>query len=110
MMPSFDKTTPAYQMIKKLSKLRKESFAIQQGTYIERWISNDVLVYERNAGDDVVVVAMNLGNSTSVNAINLGLANGTYDNVLGGDQVVVANGSATFNLDQNEVIVLHTKN
>ncbi|QFT11803.1 alpha-amylase family glycosyl hydrolase [Vibrio sp. THAF190c] len=110
MMPSFDKTTPAYQMIKKLSKLRKESFAIQQGSYIERWISNDVLVYERNAGDDVVVVAMNLGNSTSVNAINLGLANGTYDNVLGGDQVVVANGSATFNLDQNEVIVLHTKN
>lgn len=108
MMPSFDTNTPAYQMIKKLSKLRKESYAIQQGSYIERWVSNDVLVYERNAGDDVVVVAMNLGNSTSVNAINLGLANGTYDNVLGGDQVVVSDGSGTFNLEQNEVVVLRT--
>ena len=109
MMPSFDTTTEAYQIIKKLSKLRKESYAIQQGAYIERWVNNDVLVYERNASDDVVVVAMNLGNRTSVNAINLGLANGTYDNVLGDDQVVVANGSATFNLEQNEVVVLHTQ-
>ncbi|MEF1186988.1 alpha amylase C-terminal domain-containing protein, partial [Vibrio sinaloensis] len=109
MMPSFDMTTPAFQIIKKLSKLRKESYAIQQGSYIERWVSNDVLVYERNAGDDVVVVAMNIGGNTSVNAINLGLANGTYDNVIGGDQVVVANGSATFNLDQNEVIVIRSK-
>ena len=109
MMPSFDKTTPAYQLIKALSQLRKESYAIQQGAYIERWVSNDVLVYERNAGDDVVIVAMNIGNSTSVNAINLSLENGTYDSVLGNEQVNVANGSATFNLDQNEVIVLRNK-
>lgn len=109
MMPSFSTNTPAFQLIKKLSKLRKESFAIQQGKYIERWVSNEVLVYERNAGDDVVVVAMNIGNATSVNAISLGLANGTYSNVIGGDDVVVANGSATFNLDQNEVIVLKSK-
>ena len=109
MMPSFDTTTPAYQIIKKLSKLRKESYAIQQGDYIERWVNNDVLVYERNAGDDVVVVAMNLGPQTSVNAINLGLSNGTYNSVLGSDEVVVANGMGTFNLDQNEIVILHTK-
>lgn len=109
MMPSFDTTTPAFQIIKKLSKLRKESYAIQQGSYIERWVNNDTLVYERNAGDDVVVVAMNMGSSTSVNVMSLGLANGTYTDVLGGDQVVVSNGTATFNLAQNEVIVLKTQ-
>lgn len=109
MMPSFDKTTPAYQVIKKLSKLRKESYAIQQGSYIERWVNNDVLVYERNAGDDVVVVAMNLGQQTSINAINLSLSNGTYNSILGSDQVVIANGRGTFNLDQNEVVVLRTQ-
>ncbi|WP_299018295.1 alpha-amylase family glycosyl hydrolase [uncultured Photobacterium sp.] len=107
-MPSFDQSTPAYGLIKKLSQLRADSFAIQQGLYIERWVNENVLVFERNAGDDIVLVAVNIGPATSVNVQNIGLANGSYPNLLDSDSVVVANGKAQINLQQNEVVVLRT--
>lgn len=96
-----------YNLIKKLSDLRKNSKAIQQGSYQQKWISDDVLVFERNSGNDTAVIAINIGSSTTVNVIKLGLADGSYHNIIGNDVVSVSNGKATFNLNQNEVIVLH---
>ncbi|ELR65919.1 Cyclomaltodextrin glucanotransferase [Photobacterium marinum] len=107
-MPGFDQSTPAYSLIKKLSDLRDDSFAIQQGNYVERWVNENVLVFERNAGDDVVLVAANIGPTTSVNVQNIGLANGTYQNLLDSNSVVVADGNAQISLKQNEVVILRT--
>ncbi len=105
--PSFAQDTPAFGVIKTLGNLRRTSPAIQQGTYAQKWVNNDVLVYERKSGSDVVVVAVNRGNAVTINVTNLGLANGSYTNLLGGDVVQVNAGGATFNLSTNEVVVLH---
>jgi cyclomaltodextrin glucanotransferase len=106
MMPGFDQTTTAFSMISKLANLRKNSPAIQRGTYAERWANADVLVYQRQSGADCAVIAVNRGPQTSVTVPNLCLANGIYSNIVGGDAVNLSGGTATLDLSQNEVIVL----
>jgi len=107
-MPSFDQSTEAFGIIKALADLRKVSPAIQNGSYTQRWLNDDILVYERKSGSDVVVVAVNKGSSKSINVVNLGLANGSYTSLVGSDTVSVTSGAATLHLDQNEAIVLHS--
>ncbi|WOX06858.1 alpha-amylase family glycosyl hydrolase [Microbulbifer pacificus] len=106
-MPSFSQTTSAFSMISALANLRAQSPALASGAYQQRWINQDVLVFERVSGSDVVTVAVNRGGSTSINVSNLVLADGQYSSLVGGDSVNVSGGSAVLNLDANEVIVLH---
>ncbi len=105
-MPSFSQSTPAFTMIKALADLRKDSAAIARGSYAEKWLNGDVLVFERNEGPDTVVVAVNKGAARSITVSNLGLADGTYNSLVGGDTVTVSGGGAVLNLAQNEVVVL----
>jgi len=105
-MPSFNQTTPIYTMIGALSKLRKDSIAIQRGTYTSRYITNDILVFQRQEGTDCAIVALNRGDKTTITVPKLCLANGAYTNKIGSDVVNVSSGTATFTLSQNEVVVL----
>ncbi len=105
-MPSFSQTTEAFNIISSLANLRKLSPAIARGTYQEKWLNGDVLVFERKEGDDTVVVAVNKGPSTSITVSALDLDNGTYNSLVGSDSVNVNAGQATLNLSQNEIIVL----
>lgn len=90
-MPSFNKNTTAYKIISELAPLRKSNPALAYGTYTERWINNDVLIYERQFGDSVVLVAVNRNTSSGYNITNLftNLPAGTYQDALGG----IKNGS-----------------
>lgn len=106
-MPSFSQTTAAFSLISALSELRKNSPAIQRGTYAERWVNADVLVFQRQEGSDCAVVAVNRGSPTTITVPNLCLANAAYTSKVGSDVVNVTSGSGTFNLSQNEVVVLH---
>ncbi|WP_288132475.1 alpha-amylase family glycosyl hydrolase [Microbulbifer sp.] len=106
-MPSFSETSDAFQLISALANLRENSPALASGSYSERWVNQDILVYERVEGSDVVMVAVNRGGSTSINVSNLALADGQYSSLVGSDSVSVSGGSAVLNLDANEVIVLH---
>lgn len=106
-MPSFSQTTAAFSMISALAELRKNSPAIQRGSYAERWVTADVLVFQRQEGSDCAVVAVNRGAATTITVPNLCLANAAYTSKVGGDVVNVTSGSGTFNLSQNEVVVLH---
>ncbi|MFC3115104.1 alpha-amylase family glycosyl hydrolase [Cellvibrio fontiphilus] len=106
-MPSFSQTTAAYTMISALAELRKNSPAIQRGTYAERWVNADVLVFQRQEGSDCAVVAVNRGAATSITVPNLCLGNAAYTSKVGSDIVNVTSGTGTFNLSQNEVVVLH---
>jgi cyclomaltodextrin glucanotransferase len=106
-MPSFSQTTAAFSMIGALSNLRKNSPAIQRGNYAERWVNADVLVFQRQEGADCAVVALNRGSATTITVPNLCLANAAYTSKVGSDVVNVTSGSGTFNLSQNEVVVLH---
>jgi len=105
--PSFSQTTPAYTLIGSLANLRKNSIAIQRGTYAERWATADILVFQRQEGSDCAVVAVNRGAAATITVPNLCLANAAYASVVGTDVVNVTSGSGTFNLSQNEVVVLH---
>lgn len=85
MMPGFDTTTPAYQEIATLSALRQSNPALAFGTHRQRWISDDVYVYERQFGADVVLVAINKGSSdTSLSGLNTALPAGAHPDYLGG--------------------------
>lgn len=100
MMTSFSTTTNAYQTIKSLSSLRKTNPAISYGTTAERWINNDVYIYERKFENNVVVVAINKGTtSTNISGLNTSLPSGNYSDVLAkklsGNDITVTSGDVT---------------
>jgi IPT/TIG domain/Alpha amylase, C-terminal all-beta domain len=85
-MTSFDTTTTAYKLIGQLASLRQSNDALGYGTYLQRWISNDVYVYERRFFNDVVLVAINKNDTVSYPITNLytALPPGTYNDYLNG--------------------------
>ena len=106
-MPGFRQDTEAFRIIQALTQLRKTSQAIQKGSYTQRWVNDDILVYERRYKDDVVLVALNRGSSTSINVSNLALKDDTYTSLVGSNTVNVQAGKAMLQLSQNEAVVLH---
>ncbi|OEF98984.1 hypothetical protein BHF71_10400 [Vulcanibacillus modesticaldus] len=86
MMPSFDTTTTAFQLISSLANLRKNNSAIQFGTTRERWINNDVYIYEYQFYNDIVLVAINRNTNSPYNISGLytSLPNGVYSDYLNG--------------------------
>jgi len=85
-MSSFDTSTTAYKLIGKLASLRQSNDAIAYGGWTQRWINNDVYIYERKFYNDVVLVAINKNNSSTYNisGLNTALPAGTYTDYLGG--------------------------
>ena len=100
-MTGFDKTTRAYQIISKLAPLRKSNPALAYGSTQQRWLNDDVYVFERVFGDNVVMTAINRNQSTGYQLTNLfsSLPNGTYNdvlgNLLGGGNITVTNGAVS---------------
>lgn len=113
MMTSFNTNTTAYNVIKKLAPLRKSNPAIAYGTQKQRWVNNDVYIYERQFGNNVALVAINRNLSTSyyITGLYTALPAGTYSDVLGGllngnNISVASDGSVTpFTLAPGEVAV-----
>jgi glycosidase len=117
MMPGFDTTTTAYQLVNKLSTLRRNNTALAYGSMGQRWINNDVYIYERKFFGNVVLVAINKNETTgySVSGLNTALPAGNYSDymtgLLGGLPIAVSSGSggnnpvATFTLPAHTVSV-----
>lgn len=114
-MPSFATTSTAFNVIKKLAPLRKSNPAMAYGTTQQRWINNDVYIYERKFGDSVAVVAINrnLSTAASISGLITSLPSGTYTDQLSGilnsGNITVGSGGAvtTFNLPAGGVGVWH---
>ena len=87
-MSSYSTTTPAYQIVSKLAALRQANDAIGYGTWKQRWINNDVYIYERQFFNDVVLVAINKSDTASypISGLITSLPAGSYSDVLGGLQ------------------------
>jgi len=110
-MTAFDNTTRNYQIITKLSALRAANPALGYGDTEQRWINNDVYIYEREYGDNIVLVAINRATSGSTNITGLftAMPAGTYTDqltgLLDGNAITVnANGSVNaFDLGAGEV-------
>ena len=100
-MSSYNTATTAYKLIAKLAGLRKSNDALGYGTWKQRWINNDVYIYERQFFNDVVLVAINKSDTAAYNITGLytALPAGTYADYLGGLQsgnpltVTAGNGS-----------------
>lgn len=86
MMTGFNTNTNAYKVIQKLAPLRKTNPALAYGTSQQRWINNDVYVYERKFGNNVALIAINRNTTTSytISGANTALPSGTYTDQLGG--------------------------
>lgn len=95
MMPAFDTTTTAYKVTNRLSTLRQNNPAIAYGSMAQRWINNDVYIYERRFFGSAVLVAINKSEATgySITGLNTALPAGTYADhltgLLGGASITV---------------------
>lgn len=112
MMNSFSTSTTAYNEIKTLSALRQSNPALAYGTYQQRWINNDVFIYERQFYNNVILVAVNKGSSSyAISGLDTDLPNGSYSDYLGsllhgGTTINVSNGAVgNFTLGANQVSV-----
>jgi glycosidase len=114
-MTNFSTATPAYSLVKKLSDLRKNNPAVAYGSMGQRWMNNDVYVYERKFNNNVVLVAINKSTTATYNVSGLltSLPAGTYADYLtgslSGSSLTVNTGTAgnnpavSFNVAPNAV-------
>lgn len=86
MMSSWSESTTAFGLIQKLAALRQTQPALQFGQHQQRWINDDVYIYERRFFDDVVLVAINKSASTpySISGLFTALPAGSYGDQLNG--------------------------
>lgn len=116
-MTSFSTTTAAYSLVKKLSDLRKNNPAVAYGSMGQRWMNNDVYIFERKFNNNVVLVAINKSTTATYNISGLltSLPAGTYTDYLtgslSGSSLTVNTGTAgnnpavSFNIAPNAVSV-----
>src|SRR5215472_5110992 len=85
-MSSFSTSTTAYKLIGQLSALRQSNDGLAYGGFQQRWINNDVYIYERKFFNDVVLVAINKNDTTSfsITGLNTALPPGNYSDYLAG--------------------------
>ncbi len=114
-MSSYNTTTTAYQLINKLATLRQSSNdALAYGGFQQRWLNNDVYIYERQFFNDVVLVAINKNDTTSyaISGLLTALPAETYSDylsgLLGGSSLTVAAGTGGNNPANNFTLPAHT--
>jgi glycosidase len=113
-MSSFDTTQTAYRLVKALAGLRQNNDALGYGSFQQRWINNDVYIYERRFFNDVVLVAINKNDSTSfpISGLFTALPAGTYtdflNGVLSGVSLTVQAGNGINNPAANFTLPAHT--
>ncbi|MGC2293964.1 MAG: alpha-amylase family glycosyl hydrolase [Candidatus Acidiferrales bacterium] len=114
MMSSFSTSTTQYNLIKDLATLRQNNDAVAYGSHTQRWINNDVYIYERQFYNSVVLVAINKNDSTSysITGLNTALPAGNYSDYLGGlmggSSIVVGSGSGGNNPVTGFTLNAHT--
>ncbi len=113
MMNSFSTSTTAYSLINQLSSLRKNNPAIAYGSMSQRWINNDVYIYERKFFNNVVLVAINKNETTSypISGLFTSLPAGARADYLGGSfggsSITVSSGAGGNNPVTNFTLGAH---
>ena len=113
-MTSFSTTTTAYQLINKLATLRQTNDALGYGLFQQRWLNNDVYIYERRFFNDVALVAINKNDSTAypISGLYTALPPGTYSDylngLLSGFSLTVQPGNGINNPTANFTLPAHT--
>jgi glycosidase len=114
MMSGFSTSTTAYQLVNNLSTLRHNNPAVPYGSMGQRWINNDVYIFERRFFGSTVLVAINKNESSSysITGLNTALPAGSYSDyltgLLGGSSITVSSGSGGNNPVTNFTLPAHT--
>ncbi|MGD0733992.1 MAG: alpha-amylase family glycosyl hydrolase [Terracidiphilus sp.] len=105
-MTSFN-ATDAVLLIQYLAALRAANPAVAYGTMTQRWINDDVYIYERQVGTNVVLVAINKNKTTdqAISGLYTYLAPGSYSDYLaqtmGGTGISVTGAAGSNNAVNN---------
>lgn len=112
MMNSWNENTTAFNLISSLSTLRQTQPALQYGDMYQRWINDNIYIYERKFFDSVVLVAINKNSSSQyISGLYTALPSGTYsdylNSLLGGLSISVNSSGyvSNFTLPANSVSV-----
>lgn len=86
LMTSFDTSTLAFNLVQRLAALRSNNNALAYGTMKQRWLNDDVYIYERQFGPNIVLVAINKSATTdySISGLLTNLPSGSYSDYFGG--------------------------
>ena len=119
-MSTFSTKTTAYKLIGKLAALRQVNDALAYGLWKQRWISDNVYIYERQFFQDVVLIAINKSDTASypISGLFTSLPAGIYQDYLGellsGAKLTVLaaeggnNPAANFTIKPHSVSVWHS--
>lgn len=106
-MSSFNTRTTAYSLINLMSQLRQNNPALAYGTSVQRWLSFDTYILERQFSGNVVLIAVNKSDTITypITGLLTSLVPSLYgdylNGLLGGVPIIVSNGSANNNLVTN---------
>ena len=97
MMEKWDTDTPAFRLIKKLAKVRRENIAVQRGSHRVKLVSGDVYAYTRVFNGSCCLAVFNRGGETPVSLEKVELPDGVHKDALS-DRAVTVKGGRIENL------------
>ncbi|MGK7944336.1 MAG: alpha-amylase family glycosyl hydrolase [Microcystaceae cyanobacterium] len=107
MMDHWDTETDLYQMIGKLSKLRRTNPAISLGSQQQKYLSENIYVFLRRYRDSRCLVVINKGGDAMIDIGNTELPDADYQCVITGRSISVIDGRISgLSLNTNECLVL----
>ena len=107
MMADWDTATPAFRLIKALSKVRKENRAVQRGSQRVKYLSEDLYAFTRVYRSSATLTVLNKGPKTALTLSNIEFPDGVYHDALSGRAVSVRGGmSENLQLDTDTAMVL----
>jgi len=89
MMEKWDTGTPAFKLIKALSKVRRENRAVQRGSQRVKSLSENIYAYTRVYRSCVCLTVLNKGPKTEITLNNIELPDGVHRDVISGRGVTV---------------------
>ena len=92
MMEKWDTGTPAFKLVKKLARLRRENPAVQHGSQRRKLLSADVYAYTRVYRSNCCLAVFNRGPETAVSLESIEMPDGIYKDVLSDRAVTVKGG------------------
>jgi cyclomaltodextrin glucanotransferase len=107
MMEKWDTDTPAFRLIKALSKVRRENRAVQRGSQRVKSLSENIYAYTRVYRSSVCLTVLNKGPKTAITLNNIELLDGVHRDVISGRGVSVkGNKIENLQLEPDTALVL----
>ncbi|OGR44494.1 MAG: hypothetical protein A2X35_00055 [Elusimicrobia bacterium GWA2_61_42] len=92
MMENWGTQTPAFQLVSRLAKVRRENRAVQSGSHRRKYLSQDVYAYTRVYRGSCCLAVFNRGPASTLTLENIELPDGVHKDALSDAAVTVKGG------------------